>query len=76
MEIGFRSPLVGVWRQGPSKDFFLEKFLVKYCNFIVNLDCSLCHRSDGISYVNLGIFSLEDNPLLYMRELYYRWIFF
>ena len=37
----------------PSKGNFYEKCLVKYCNFVVNLDHSLCHRSDGRSYVYL-----------------------
>jgi hypothetical protein len=54
----------------PMKFFFYEKSLVKYCNFVVNLDCSFCHRSDSRSYVNLRFLSLEGNPLLYMRELY------
>ena len=38
----------------PPKGIFYKKCLVKYCNFIVNLDCSLCHRSDDRSYINLG----------------------
>ena len=60
----------------PPKGFFLEKFLVKYCNFVVNMDHSLCHISEGRSYVNLWFFSLESNPLLYMRELYYDCVLF
>jgi hypothetical protein len=60
----------------PTKIFLLEKFLVKYCNFVVNMDCSLCHRSDDRSYVNLGSFPLQGNHLLYMRELYYVCVLF
>ena len=59
----------------PERIFFLKCF-VKYCNFVVNMDHSLCHRSNSRSYVNLGIFSLEENPLLYMRELYYSCVLF
>ena len=40
----------------PQKGFFFEKCLAKYCNFIVSMDRSLCHRYDGRSYVNLGFF--------------------
>ena len=50
--------------------------LVKYCNFIVNLDHSLCHRSDGRSYINIRVFFLEGSPLLCMRELYYDYVLF
>ena len=70
------SPLVGVWGKHPRKEFFLEKCLVKYYNFVVNLSRSLCHRPNSRSYVNLGIFALEDNPLLYMRELHYDYVLF
>ena len=57
--------------EAPPKGFFLENFLLKYYNFVVNLDHSLCHRSDDRSYVNLGFFSVEGNPILYMRGSYY-----
>ena len=50
------SPLVGVWGKHPRKEFFLEKCLVKYYNFVVNLSRSLCHRPNSRSYVNLGFF--------------------
>ena len=60
----------------PPKGIFCEKCLVKYCNFVFNLDRSLCHIYEGRSYVNLGFFSLEGNPLLYMRELYYSYVLF
>ena len=33
-----------------------------FCNFIVNLDHSLCHRSDGRSYVNLRVFFPRRQP--------------
>jgi hypothetical protein len=36
--------------------------LVKYCNFVVNLDHSLCRRSDDISYVNLRVFYPRRQP--------------
>ena len=55
----------------PLKLFFFFKCLVKYCNFVVNLDRSLCHIFDSRSYANVGSFAIEGNPLLYMRELYY-----
>ena len=42
--------------EAPSKGIFFEKCLVKYCNFVVNLDRSLCHISDGRIYVNLRVF--------------------
>lgn len=60
----------------PLKIYFLFKFLVKYFNFIVNLNHSLCHIVDGISYVNLESFVLEGNPQLYMKELYYDYVLF
>jgi hypothetical protein len=38
----------------PLKRFFWENFLVKYCNFIVNLNnSSLGCRSNGRSYVRV-----------------------
>ena len=46
----------------PPKGFFYEKCLVKYCNFIVNLDHSLCHRFDGRSYVYLRVFFRTRKP--------------
>ena len=46
----------------PPKRIFYEKCLVKYCNFVVNLDHSLCHRSDGRSYVNLRVFCPRRQP--------------
>ena len=60
--IDVRAPLVRVRGQRPRKDFFYEKCLVKYCNFIVNLDHSLCHRFDGRSYVNLRVFCSRRQP--------------
>jgi hypothetical protein len=53
----------------PLKRNFVKNCLVKYCNFVVNLDRSLqgC-KSDDRSYFR--VFSLEGNPSL-MRELYY-----
>ena len=46
----------------PSKGIFYEKCLVKYCNFVVNLDHSLCRRSDGRCYVNLRVFLPRRKP--------------
>ena len=46
----------------PSKGIFYEKCLVKYCNFVVNLDHSLCHRSDDRSYVYLRVFCPRRKP--------------
>ena len=46
----------------PSKGIFYEKCLVKYCNFVLNLDHSLCRRSDGRSYVNLRVFCPRRQP--------------
>jgi hypothetical protein len=64
------APLVGVSGEAPPKRNFWENFLVKYCNFVVNLNrSSLGCRYDGRSYVRV-FFSLEGNPLLCMRELY------
>jgi hypothetical protein len=68
-------PWWGFRGSAPERIFFF-KCHVKYCNFIVNMDHSLCHRYDGRSYVNIRFFSLEGNPLLYMRELYYDCILF
>ena len=48
----------------PPKGIFLGKYVVKYCNFIVNLHCSLCHRYDGRSYVNLGFFFPGRKPFV------------
>ena len=53
------------WREFgavPLKGIFYEKCLVKYCNFVVNLDHSLCRRSDGRSYVNLRVFCPRRQP--------------
>ena len=64
----FWIPLGGGSRVSPLKGFFLEKYIVKYCNFIVNIDCSLGHIYDGRSYVNLGFFSPGRNPsIIYER---------
>jgi hypothetical protein len=53
----------------PPKRHFWENCLVKYCNFIINLNhSSLGCRSDNRSCVR--VFFLEGNPLLCMRELY------
>ena len=48
--------------EAPPKGIFYEKCLVKYCNFIVNLDHSLCRRSDGRSYVYLRVFCPRRQP--------------
>ena len=69
-------PWQGFGGSTPERTFFYKKCLVKYCNFIVNLDRSLCHRYDGRSYVNIRVLALEGNPLLYMRELYYDCVLF
>ena len=55
-------PLVGVWGQRPRKDFFYEKCLVKYFDFVVNLEHSLCRRFDGRSYVNIRVFFPRRKP--------------
>jgi hypothetical protein len=48
----FGAPPSGVQGKHPRRDFFFEIFLVKYCNFIVNLDHSLLGLIyDGIIYV-------------------------
>ena len=50
----------------PPKGIFYEKSLVKYCNFIVNMDHSLCHIFDGRSYVNLrGFFPIRKPSIIY-----------
>jgi hypothetical protein len=49
-------------RAAPPKGIFYEKCLVKYCNFIVNLDHSLCHRSNDRSYVYLRFFCPRRQP--------------
>ena len=67
------------WREfGGSalKRIFYEKCLVIYCNFIVNLDHSLCRRSKGRSYVNLSFFCPRRQPSIIMRELYYDCVLF
>jgi hypothetical protein len=46
----------------PLKGFFYEKYLVKYCNFIINMDYSLFHRSDGRSYVYLKVLCPRRQP--------------
>ena len=75
-EVGFQAHPGDNSQATPRKGSFWEKSLVKYCNFIVNIDHSLCHIFDGRSYVNLGFFSLKGNHLLYMREIYYGWLLF
>ena len=62
--------------RAPSKGNFYEKCLVKYCNFVVNLDHSLCRRSDSRSYVNLRVFCPKMKPFIIMRELYYDCVLF
>ena len=72
VEFGPQTPTRGGFRgdsppsrgslETPQKGFFLEKFLVKYCNFVVNLDRSLCHGSDDRSYVNLRVFFPRRKP--------------
>jgi hypothetical protein len=56
-------PLVGDSGETPPEVKFWENYLVKYCNFVVNLD-----RSYKVAYMTveviLGFFSLEGNPLL------------
>ena len=46
----------------PLKGIFYEKCLVKYCNFVVNLDHSLYHKYDNRSCVNLRVSSLRRQP--------------
>lgn len=53
---------MGVRGKRPQKDFFFEKCLVKYCNFVVSLDHLLCHISNSRSYVNLWIFFPRRKP--------------
>ena len=55
-------PPSGGLGQRPRKGIFYEKCFVKYCNFIVNLDHSLCHRYDGRSYVYLMVFFPRRQP--------------
>ena len=57
-----RAPPGGSLRKAPPKGFFYEKCLVKYCNFVVNLDHSLCRRSDGRSYVYIRVFCSRRQP--------------
>jgi hypothetical protein len=62
-------PLGGGSGKAPPKRHFWENCLVKYCNFIVNLNrSSLGCISDSISYVR--VFYLEGNPILCMMDLY------
>ena len=58
-----RAPSSGSSGATPLKDFFYEKFLVKYCNFVVNLDHSLSHKSDCRSYDNLSVFFPGDKTV-------------
>ena len=44
--------------------FFGKKCLVKYCNFVFNLDHSLCHKYDGRRYVNLRFFYFQRKPFV------------
>ena len=53
----------------PLNDLFFEKCLVKYYNFIVNLACSLCHRSDSRSYVNLRFFCARRKPTIIYKGI-------
>ena len=55
-------PTGGGLGAAPLKGFFYEKCLVKYCNFVINLDHSLCHRSDGRSYLYLMVFCPRRQP--------------
>ena len=57
-----RAPPGGGLGEAPPKGIFYEKCLVKYCNFIVNLDHSLGRRSDGRSYVYLRVFCPRRKP--------------
>ena len=59
------TPPVNVRRKGGSGGG-----LVKCCNFVVNLGCSLGVDLMVEVMFNLEFFSLEGNPSLYMRELY------
>jgi hypothetical protein len=66
---GVRGAYPLIWeiqgQAGPQR----KKFLVNiYCNFIVNLDCSLYgHRYNNINYVR--VFSPRRQPS-FMREMY------
>ena len=55
-------PTIVARSESPPKGFFYEKCLIKYCNFIVNPDHSLCRRSDGRSCVNLRVFCPRRKP--------------
>jgi len=58
-------PLAGDSRATHLKKHFGKKWLVKYCNFIVNIDRSLCgHRYDGIIYVK-DIFPRRKPSFMY-----------
>jgi hypothetical protein len=71
-----RAPPRGGSGEAPSKGKFYEKCLVKYCNFVVNLDHSLCRKYDDRSYVNLRFFCPRRQPCIIMRELYYDCVLF
>ena len=61
-ESDVRAPPSGGSGAVPPKGFFYEKCLVKYCNFVVNMDHSLCHIYDRRIYVNLRVFCLKSQP--------------
>jgi hypothetical protein len=69
VETLYGDPLGGYFGAGPPKIIFWENFLVKYCNFVVNMNHSSLFAYLTIE-VMLGFFSLEENPILCMRELY------
>jgi len=62
---------VGVRGKHPGSEKLEKNYLVKYCNFIVNLGHSVGGIFDNRSYVNLGIFFPRRQFLVYMRELYH-----
>ena len=63
------SPPGGGLGAAPPKGIFFEKCLVKYCNFVVNLDHSLCHRSDGRCYVYLRVFFPRRQPSIIYKGI-------
>ena len=67
----FDSPLEGIAEVSLTR-IYLEKFLVKYFNFVVNLDRSLCHRYDSRSNVNLGFFFPGRKPSIIFEGIVLR----
>jgi hypothetical protein len=65
--------LVGVLGKHPQREIFRKKFLVKYCNFVVNLDhSSLGCIYDSRSYVR--VFFPRRKPS-FMYEGIVLWLF-